>query len=159
MSALGQTVDETNNFLALEDPLVALLVQAVAGISPAVHVLTAADLADVKESAQRTPAVHVIYGGYSVAEDQVTAWRLVHTWYAVVVVKHVGTQRTGSAARATGGPLLARVMGALAGARVPGTTRPLELITPPSGEYRAGVQYLPSAYLAETIFRKPLSQQ
>ena len=155
MSMTGQSLEEANNFLALEARLVELVKQAVVGISPAVHVLTAADLADVKESAQRTPAVHIIYGGYRIAEDQVTAWRLVHKWYAVVVVRHVGTQRTGTAARAAAGPLLSRVLGALAGASVPGASRPLEWITPPGPEFRAGVQYLPSAFTAETIFRKP----
>lgn len=155
MSTAGQSLLESNNFLALEPHLVSLVKNAVAGISPVVHVLTAADLADVKESAQRTPAVHLIYGGYQVVEDQKTAWRLAHTWYAVVVVKHVGAQRTGAAARAAAGPLLALVLGALAGASLPGATRPLEWITPPRPEFRAGVQYLPSAFTAETIFRKP----
>ena len=156
MSSAGQSLAETNNFLALEPHLVARVKAAVAGLSPAVHVLTAAELADVKESAQPTPAVHIIYGGYSVAEDLRTAWRLAHTWYAVVVVRHVGTQRTGAAARAVAGPLLAQVMGALAGTSLPGTTQALVLTSPPRAEYRAGVQYTPSAFVAETIFRKPL---
>lgn len=155
MSNQGLTVAEANNFLALELSLVERVKQAVAGMSPAVHVLTAADLADVKESAQRTPAVHIIYGGYSVAEDLATAWRLAHTWYAVVVVRNVAAQRTGAAARAAAGPLLAQVMGALAGCSLPGATRSLAMVTPPRAEYRAGVQYLPSAFTAETIFRKP----
>lgn len=155
MSAAGQSVAETNNFMALEPHLVALVSAAVAGMSPAVHVLTAAELGDVKESAQLTPAVHLIYGGYRVAEDLATAWRLEHTWYAVVVVRHVGTQRTGAAARAVAGPLLATVIGALAGAALPGAARPLVLATPPRADYRAGVQYVPSAFAVETIFRKP----
>lgn len=155
MSNQGLSVAEANNFLALESQLVARVQLAVAGLSPAVHVLTAADLADVKESAQRTPAVHIIYGGYSIAEDLVTAWRLAHTWYAVVVVRNVAAQRNGAAARASAGPLLAQVMGTLAGCSLPGAIRPLTLLTPPRAEYRAGVQYLPTAFSAETIFRKP----
>lgn len=155
MSTAGMSVQEANNFLALEPHLVNAVTQAVAGISPAVHVLTAADLGDVKESAQRVPAVHIIYGGYRVLEDVRSAWRLEHTWYAVIVVRHVGTQRTGSAARAVAGPLMAQVVGALAGASLPGLTAPLALVSPPPADYRAGVQYLPSAFTAETIFRKP----
>ncbi len=155
MSTAGQSVAQANNFLALEPLLVAAVKTAVAGISPAVHVLTAADLAGVKESAQRTPAVHIIYGGYRVDEDLLTAWRLAHTWYAVVVVRHVADQRSGAAARAAAGPLLALVMGALAGTSLPGLTRPLVLTSPPRAEFRAGVQYLPSSFIAETIFRKP----
>lgn len=157
MSAAGMTVEEINNFLALEPHLVDCVKLAVARLSPAVHVLTAADLADVKESAQRTPAVHIIYGGYRVAEDQRIAWRLEHTWYAVTVVRHAGAQRSGAAARAAAGSLLTLVVGALAAASLPGITRPLAFVTPPRAEYRNSVQYIPSAFIAETIFRKPLS--
>ena len=48
MSNQGLTVAEANNWLALEPHLLALIAQAVQGMSPAVHVLTSADLADVK---------------------------------------------------------------------------------------------------------------
>lgn len=155
MSTQGQTLAESNNWLALEPHLEALLQSAVAGASPAVHVLTAADLADVKESAQKTPAVHLIYGGYRVAEDLGTAWRLAHTWYAVVVVRNVATQRTGKAARQNAGPLVAQVVGALVGANPTGAVRALTLLSPPPASYNAGHQYIPSAFEVETIFRKP----
>lgn len=154
MSNAGLSIAESNNFLAMESPLVALLQAAVDGLSPAVHVLTAAELGDVKESAQRTPAVHLIYGGYSVAEDLRTAWRLEHTWYAVVAVRNVATQRTGAAARADAGLLVTRVINALAGASVPGASSALALTTPPKAGYVSGLQYIPSAFTVETIFRK-----
>lgn len=155
MSTQGQTVAEANNWLGLEPHLVRLVQQAMLGMTPAVHVLTSADLADVKEGAQKTPAVHLIYGGYRVAEDLGTAWRLVHKWYAVAVVRNVATQRSGQAARQTAGPLVATVVGALVGTSVPGASRPLTLVSPPPASYRAGHQYIPSAVEAETIFRKP----
>ena len=123
MSNQGLTVAEANNWLALEPHLLALIAQAVQGMSPAVHVLTSADLADVKESAQKTPAVHLIYGGYRIAEDLGTAWRLAHKWYAVVVVRNVALARSGQAARQDAGPMVAQVVGALVGASVPGATR------------------------------------
>lgn len=155
MSTQGQTVTEANNWLGLELHLVELVQQAVQGMKPAVHVLTSADLADVKEGAQKTPAVHLIYGGYRVVEDLGTAWKLAHKWYAVAAVRNVATQRSGQAARQTAGPLVSTVVGALIGANVPGATRPLTLVSPPPATYRAGHQYIPSAFEAETIFRKP----
>ena len=155
MSTQGLTVAQANNWLALEPHLLALLRQAVQGMSPAVHVLTSADLADVKESAQKTPAVHLIYGGYRIAEDLGTAWRLAHKWYAVVVVRNVALARSGQAARQDAGPMVAQVVGALVGANVPGATRALTLVSPPPATYRVGHQYIPSAFEAETIFRKP----
>ena len=155
MSTQGQTVAEANNFMALEPRLVELVRQAVAGMSPAVHVLTSAELGDVKESAQRTPAVHVIYGGYRIAEDMGSAWRLEHTWYVVAAVRNVATARSGQAARQDAGLLASQVVGAMAGAQVPGAVRPLALLSPPPARYSAGFQYIPSAFRAETIFRKP----
>lgn len=154
MSNAGLSAAEANNFLALEPRLVALLQAAVDGLSPAVQVLTAAELSDVKESAQRTPAVHLIYGGYSVAEDLRTAWRLEHTWYAVVAVRNVATQRTGAAARSEAGPLVTRIINALAGASMTGAASVLALVTPPKAGYAAGYQYIPTAFTVETIFRK-----
>lgn len=155
MSTQGLTVAEANNFMAMELPLVQCIQQAMQGISPAVHVLTAAELADVKQSAQTSPAVHVIYGGYRVAEDLATAWRLEHTWYAVVAVRNVAKVGSGQPARQAAGALVAKVIGALAGASMPGATRTLSLVTPPPAGYIAGFQYVPSAFIAETIFRKP----
>ena len=155
MTTQGQTVAEANNWLALEPHLLALIADAVQGMNPAVHVLSSADLADVKESAQKTPAVHLIYGGYRITDDLGTAWSLAHIWYAVVVVRNVATQRSGQAARQSAGPLVAAVVGALVGAKVVGSTRPLTLVSPPPASYRAGHQYIPSAFEVETIFRKP----
>lgn len=155
MSNAGLSVVEANNFLALEPRLVALLRQAVAGLSPAVRVLTAAEIEDAKELGQRTPAVLLVYGGYRVAEDLRTAWRLAHTWHAVVTVRNVATARSGQAARQDAGPLLARVMSALAGANVAGAAGPLVPVTPLAAAYDAGYQSVPSAFEVETIFRKP----
>ena len=45
MSHAGQSLQEANDFMRLEAPLLALLAQATAGMSPAVRLFTAADLA------------------------------------------------------------------------------------------------------------------
>lgn len=158
MSTQGMSLEQANDFMALETPLVELVNQAVAGMSPAVHVLTAADLGEVRESAQHTPAVHVIYGGYQVAEAAGTQWRLLHRWYVVAAVRNVAQARSGQAARRGAGALAARVTAALAGSSLSGATKPLELITPPPARYSAGFSYIPSAFQVETIFRKPQRQ-
>lgn len=155
MSHAGQSLLQANDFMRLEEPLLALLAQATAGMSPAVRIFTAAELAQVREAAQHTPAVHLIYGGYQVAEGAVTQWRLLHKWYAVAAVRNVAAVRSGSAARRDAGQLAALVAGCLAGAQVPGAARPLELLTPPPAHYGDGFQYIPVAVQAETIFRKP----
>jgi len=155
MSAQGLTVEESNDFMAIEPRLVDLVKAAVADMSPAVHVLTTSDIQDVAEKAQHTPAVHLIYGGHKVVEDQRISLRLEHTWYVVAAVRNVAAAKAGQAARRDAGRLVARVMGALLGASVQGATRALELVTPPKPRYVAGFQYIPSAVVVETVFRKP----
>jgi hypothetical protein len=149
------TASEAADFMALEPRLVALLKTAVAGMSPAVHVLTAADLGDVAEARQLTPAVHLVYGGYRIEQDIGTAWRLQHTWYAVAVVKNAAQVKSGAAGRQNAGQLAATVALALAGAVVLGAADTLTLITPPSPSYAAPYTYFPTAIQAVTHFRKP----
>lgn len=155
MSTAGMTLDEANAFMALEPRLVALLKQALAGVSPAVHVLTAAELADVQESKQLAPAVHVVYGGYRIAEDIGTAWRLEHTWYAVTAVRNVAQVKSGAAGRQDAGVIATAVALALADAKVAGAAEPLTLITPPGPSHSAPYTYLPTAVKAVTHFAKP----
>lgn len=155
MSNAGLTIEQSNDWMAIEPRLVALVEEAVKGLSPAVHVLTASDLSTVKESAQRTPAIHVIYGGYRVTDDVRTSWTLTHTWYVVAADRNVAAIVSGQHARRSAGSLLALVTGRLVGAVVSGAVRPLQLVSPPPAQYLNGFQYIPSAFEVETIFRKP----
>ena len=154
MSTAGLATEAANDFLALEPRIIALLKTALSNRSPAVHVLAAADLADVKTARQLTPAVHVIYGGYRIDEDQGVRLLLSHTWHVVVVVSHVGSTRSGEHARAQLGPLLSTVISTLIAARIDGATRPLELATPRAAWFDAGTQFVPSAFTAQTVFHK-----
>lgn len=149
------TAEEANNFMALEPRLLQLLEEAVQNVAPAVKVLTAADMQGVMEQSQHTPALHLVYAGFRVAETSRSAARLVHTWWVVAVTKNVARQRTGKAARADAGPLLAAAVAALMGQQVDGATKPLALMNGPKPHYSAGFQYLAAAFEAETIFRKP----
>ena len=155
MSAAGLTPVQVNDFSQLEDRIVELLQAAVAGMSPAVHVLTAADLDAVKEAGQKVPALHVIGAGFEPLESGHKVARLRHTWYVVAAVRNVATQRSGAAARRDAGPLLAQAMAALLSAPLPGAATPLTLTRAPRGVHRAGYFYLPSAWTVETVFRKP----
>ena len=143
-----------NDFLAVESHLVERVKAAVAGMSPFVHVLTAAELASVAEANQPTPAVHIVYGNFRVIESRgdghVT--RLDHTWLAITATRNVSDQRTGEAARREASALMARAGAALAGFKPPGATRPLRMTPAPLPGFHAGYQYLPLAFLVETLF-------
>lgn len=154
MSVRGLTPEQANDWMAIEPRLVELVKKAVAGLSPAVHVLTASDLSMVQESAQRTPAIHVVYGSFQVAENMGTAWRLVHTWYVVAADRNVAGIASGQAARLSTGALLARVVAQLVGENVLGATKPIGLLPSPQPQYSSGYQYIPSAFGVETILQK-----
>ena len=155
MSAAGLSIEQTNDFSALEPRIVELLKAAVADLTPAVHVLTAADLETVKESAQRVPALHVVSNGFAPIESQYKAARLRHTWYVVAVVRNQAGQRSGAPARRDAGALLARAMGALLSEALPGASTVLEPTAAPRGAHANGFFYLPSGWQVETVFRKP----
>ena len=143
-----------NDFLAVEPHIVARLQQALAGMSPAVQVLTGAELAGIKEAAQRTPAVHVIWGGFRLLESRADGRqaRLEHTWYVVAAVRNVANTKAGAAARADAGALAARAGAALMGFRPPGVAGPLRMGATQSAGYNAGFMYLPLAFFVETHF-------
>ena len=151
------TTPHPNNFLEPEAHIVARLKDALAGVKPAVHVLTAADLAKVKEENQPTPAVHVVWNGFRVlqAREDGAAARLDHTWLVVAAVRNVRTLQSGQDARAAAGELAARAGAALMGYRPPNVAGPMRLAPAPgSGISPAGFMYLPLAFLVETVFQR-----
>lgn len=155
MATTPAAAPHPNNFLEPEAHLVARLKAAFAGRKPAVHVLTAADLAGIKEEHQPTPAVHVVWNGYRVLESRADgrAARLDHTWLAVATVKNVRTLQSGAAARSEAGELAAQAGAALMGFRPPNVAGPLRLTPGPGAGHNAGFVYLPLAFLVETVFK------
>jgi len=151
--------DHANNFLAAEPHIVQRLQDALAADplpGPAVKVLTAADLAGVKEQAQLVPAVHVIWSGFRVMDGRAdgVASKLRHTWIISAAVRNLHGGRGGSAARQEAGELLARAGAALMGFRPPGVAGPMVLApeTPPA-HFSGGFMYLPLAFHLPSIFQ------
>ncbi len=140
------------NFFNLEPVIMARLREQLAGLQPAVKVLTAADLDGVEENKQFTPAVHLIYQGYSVAESlrsDNSAARITQDWLAVVTTSRKKAIRAGDAAREDGGVIAVRVCAALMGFRPAGSSKPMKLANAPNAGYNAGYHYLPLAFEAE----------
>ena len=151
----AQDFPAANDFLALEPHLVAALKAVLADLRPAVHVLTAAQLADLPEQKQLTPAVQVLHAGFRVADCRADGRmaQLEHTWLIVAAVKSSRDIRSGSAAREQAGQLVARAGAALMGLKVPGLMAgPLLLANAPAARYSEGYLYLPLAFTAATVF-------
>lgn len=141
-----------NNFMLPEADIVARLKSLLPG---GVHVLTAKELADVKEDNQPVPAVHVIYNGFRVLENREDARvaRLGHEWLIVCAVRNVSGLKSGANARQEAGLLAAAAGAAVMGYRPPNVAGPLRLATSPGiANSPAGYLYLPLAFLVESMF-------
>ena len=145
-----------DNFLAAE-PLIVARLRAM--LPAEVHVLSAADLATVAEEQQPTPAVHVLYGAYRVADSSVGAMASVEqSWLTVIVTRHLSDIEQGFHARQAAGPLAAQVMDALFRHRLrraDGKTLgagPLRMDEAPSPGFSNGRFYLPLAWVCPINF-------
>lgn len=138
------------NFLALEPLIIARL---KAALPPHVHVLAAAELADMQWAHQPTPAVHVMYGGYSVERNDVPAFVVItQTWLTVIVTRNLRDMAGGHDARQDAGALAAPVFDALHQWRAagedgkPAGAAPLKLVNAPRADFDDGHFYLPLAW-------------
>jgi hypothetical protein len=144
------------NFFAVRD---ALVVALKAALPAGTHVLTADDLDDIDEAHQPTPAVHVIYGGFSVGEVSRGGRTAVieQRWLVVSVIKHTGDKA--KASRESGArvePLVQGVLDELMGWRHASTSMfPLTLQSPPAPVPRYPFYYFPLAFSATVALEKP----
>lgn len=140
-----------DDFLALEPELLARLRTALAGQTPAVHVLSQDDLAGVAEEKQLVPAVHVVYQRYRVLESRGDgrAARIEQSWLAVVATRNTRNLASASGARTQAGKLAKVVAQALMGWRAPGTATAFKLVDGPGAGFGNGFGYLPLAFSAE----------
>ena len=143
--------------MALEPLLLARLAEQLADLSPKVHVLGAVDLDGVTEEKQLTPAVHVVYQSYHVAEASSSGRmaRVEQTWLATVAVRNMKSPRTGTAARTDAGLIAGRVALALMGFKPDMASKPLRLVDGPGAGFSAGFMYLPLAFATELVLTAP----
>lgn len=144
---------KTDNWFVVGDEMLTHLRQELMSedSTKKLHLLSAADLADVTEEKQLTPAVHVIPlrhapmkvggGGKSVMLEQV--------WLAVIAVRNVRSVGSGDAARGESGLLAMRVFNALQGWKPSSAAAPLNLTTGPNFKFIGGFQYVPLAFTTE----------
>lgn len=123
-----------NNYLAAEPELITLL-EGLEGIR---KVYSSADLAEMKERSQVTPAVHLIYRGDQVP-DQAQGGMIGHvtqTWLVVLVIN--------LRQKAQAGELLASLIKTLSGVHT--TLGPINRVNAPQPSFRPGFGYYPLAF-------------
>lgn len=105
------------DWLCLEPLIKTRLADVVDDSGNPVRVFSAADLEGVRAATQHTPAIHVLFDRYQLAEQQgkglVQAWDQI--WSVIVVVRNVRRAATGEASRADAGPIIGQVLARLQG--------------------------------------------
>lgn len=153
---MATVLPPSTNPLALEPLLVARLQAALADVRPGVHVLVAAELADVLEEKQLVPAVQVMFAGMRPLEAQGGDTRVACDWHTVVAVRHADAKGKGASARASAQALVHATYSALAGWKPEGHSKPLALVAGPGGASSNGFFYLPLTWRTELVWRPTL---
>ncbi len=128
------------------------IVNRLQAVIPApTRVFRAADLAEVDEHAQFTPAVHVVLGGYTPTQETGNgAIQEIETrWFIVVAVR---TAAGNAPTHEQADPILDAAFAALAGWRPTGA-RPLKLAAGPQPVYEAGFAYYPLVFTTRHTLR------
>lgn len=143
-----------DNYLAAEELILARL-SAVLGTDA--KALAARDLAGVKESAQITPAVHVILDGDTPKGQAVRGKHCTveQRWLLVVVTRSARDARSGAGARDAAGPLITGVLNAMSGWSPPESR--FQPFSRTATNYRpqyspGGFFYFPLAFATEFAF-------
>lgn len=113
-------------------------------------VYLAEDLDGVKEQSQFSPAVHLLYQGYSPAQAERARVDITldQVWVVVLVLRHAKGEYGG-------GEILDKLVQVLHGFQPSGAVMKLELTSSPySPSYRSKVAYFPLAFSTRVINRK-----
>lgn len=134
-----------------------LLERLGAYLPSGVRLLTAPDLEGVREGAQITPAVYLLYDGYQVVEVAPGGdpTRVATRWLTVATVRNVRAITSGAPAREDAAPILDAIYLALAGWKPPGLSRPIQLDEAPAALYTAGYLYCPLGWRLEQVLANP----
>lgn len=146
-----------SDYLALEPVIIDRLESEVTEL---VLVGSAPDLDGLAEGRQATPSAYVIYGGDQVPtndrriSDAGKRHVITQRWFVVLAVRNVRDTVSGSGVRSDAGPLLSKIITALAGEKpwVPVSgIRPLRRAGAPRPSYRAGYGLFPLLFTADVI--------
>lgn len=138
------------DYLALEPLIIERIDDTVAGLKVVTGV---PDLAAVGAGQQVTPAVYVIYLGDQPGEQQGNAQVVTQLWAAVLTVYYADADGSGEGARRIAGPLLGRLLPALAGWKPRKDITPLKRVaTTTPAEYADGFGYFPLVFAASFVY-------
>lgn len=144
-------------FSSQQDSIVARLVEVFGANSllSKTRIIVAAELARVPEARQYAPAVHVIYGGYTIGEQiaQGKIQSVVQNWMIVCTARNAAAQGDPTLATIDAGRIAEVVLGGLLGFDPLNTGAQLRLADAPAPEYDGGYCYLPLNFRLRSTFK------
>lgn len=144
------------SIVAIEDALVARLVDKLQTPGLVRQVYGQSDYAAIQEAAMVTPSVAVIYSGYTPGEKtaQGAIQNIGFGWLVVVNVRNARDTATGAGVRADASPIFDAVLEALLGFRPLPKFTPLQLDPAPGAALTdAGFGYYPIAFTTSATYR------
>lgn len=145
----------SGEFLAPEAALITRLEEKLTAASNAARVFTAAQMATIEERAQITPALYIVFEGYTPTQD-VNGGRvqqIEQSWTITVAVRNASGQGTGSGVRAAAVPLIELVLAALCGWKPDPAFSGMALADGPGPLFSEGYGYFPLRFTTRTHVR------
>lgn len=139
-------------YAAIEQAIIARLRER---LDAGIKVLTLADLAEVPDNRQKTPAVFVVYEGFSPAATSANVphvQQVEQTWSVVVACRNARGAGGSAAAREDVSEIAQEVLQALLGFMAQPGVR-LSLSGAPGPEYDGGFAYLPIGFSCRSTFK------
>jgi hypothetical protein len=138
------------HYLDLGDIIARRLSEQLRATQPNLAVLSARDLAGVRESEQRLPAVHVLYAGDNIdtAQGRGAMQTVDQGWMVVCAVRDLRGSDTSAADM---GELIDDVLQTLLGWHPSATHGHLRRVSAPAPIYRGGVFYVPLLFRSRLL--------
>lgn len=133
------------------DAETAILERLKQELDAGIAVQSAQQISDVEERQQVTPAVHVIYSGYTPTREvgEGTIQEIETRWMIVVAVR--SARRGGQAEKAD--PIFNQAIKALSGWKPAPGAKALKLAPAPAAEHQAGFSYYPLMFTSRETIR------
>ncbi|MFZ2999829.1 MAG: hypothetical protein WA071_05850 [Undibacterium umbellatum] len=144
-----------NDYLFIEQPLIARIKEKMPDLQ---GVFACANLVDLANQQQITPAVHVVYVGDQIgttSKDQGNfgkVQQVAQLWAVILAVYHADPNNTGEGARRMAGPMIASLLRAVSGWTPDACVKPLVRSNPVPPHYANGYGYYPFVFKAEFVF-------
>lgn len=143
------------SFLDVEEAVVTHLQGRINEAQAPARVFTAAQLAHIEERAQITPAIYVLFDGYTPTQEvgQGRVQQIEQTWSIVIAVRNAYGAETGAGVRREASFYLDLALSALCGFKAAPEFSGMALADGPGPNFAEGYGYFPLTFKTRVVVR------